>query len=135
MDKAGLDAEVLDSGCCGLAGNFGFEDGHYDISMACAERVLLPRLREAPEDAVVIADGFSCRTQIQQGGVAREGLHLAEVLAGALRQGDSPVVRPEQSWGDRPSTPSRPAMTASVGIAGLRAIAALIEGVRRWNRS
>jgi Fe-S oxidoreductase len=54
MDRAGLDAEVLDSGCCGLAGNFGFEDGHYDVSMACAERVLLPRLRETPEDVVVI---------------------------------------------------------------------------------
>jgi len=138
MDRAGLDAEVLDSGCCGLAGNFGFEDGHYDISMACAERVLLPRLREAPEDAVVLADGFSCRTQIQHGGVPRVGLHLAEVLAGALREGEGPAVRPEQSWADRPAGPSRPtrtAVTASVGVAGLGAIAALVERIRRWIRS
>jgi Fe-S oxidoreductase/FAD/FMN-containing dehydrogenase len=138
MDKAGLDAEVLDSGCCGLAGNFGFEEGHYDVSMACAERVLLPRLREAPEDTVVLADGFSCRTQIQQGAVAREGLHLAEVLAGALRAGEAPTNRPEQSWSDRPDSPSRLAMTtatASLAITGLGAVAALVEAVRRWARS
>jgi Fe-S oxidoreductase len=138
MEKAGLDAEVLDSGCCGLAGNFGFEDGHYDVSMACAERVLLPRLRDAPEDAVVIADGFSCRTQIEHGGVAREGVHLAEVLAAALRDGENPADRPEQAWAERPSGRSclgSTAMTASIGIAGFGAIAALIEGIRRWNRS
>jgi FAD/FMN-containing dehydrogenase/Fe-S oxidoreductase len=138
MGKAGLDAEVLDSGCCGLAGNFGFEAGHYDVSMACAERVLLPRLREAPEEAVVIADGFSCRTQIQQGGVAREGLHLAEVLAGALRKDETPAHRPERFWSDRPSGPSRLATTtatASLGIAGVGAIAALVEAVRRWSRA
>ena len=68
MKRAGLDADVLDSGCCGLAGNFGFEAGHYDVSMACAEDGLLPAVRSASEDTLMIADGFSCRTQVEQSG-------------------------------------------------------------------
>src|SRR5205814_6597290 len=66
LRSAGVDAERLSSGCCGLAGNFGFERGHLDVSKACAERVLLPRLRAADDDTVVLADGFSCRTQIHE---------------------------------------------------------------------
>jgi len=79
----GIEAEVLDSGCCGLAGNFGFEKGHYPVSMACAERVLLPAVRAAAPDVVVLADGFSCRTQLRQAGT-REPVHLAELAARAL---------------------------------------------------
>ncbi|MGW5903040.1 FAD-binding and (Fe-S)-binding domain-containing protein [Streptomyces althioticus] len=81
-EAAGLTGELA-GGCCGLAGNFGFEKGHYDVSRACAEEQLLPSVREAPEDAVVQADGFSCRTQLEQLGGAR-GRHLAEILAEAL---------------------------------------------------
>ena len=66
LAQAGVDAEQLESGCCGLAGNFGFTKGHGEVSQACAERVLLPRLREADAQAVVLADGFSCRTQIHE---------------------------------------------------------------------
>ncbi|HVV38204.1 MAG TPA: FAD-linked oxidase C-terminal domain-containing protein [Acidimicrobiales bacterium] len=80
LQSAGADLEVLDSGCCGLAGNFGFERGHYDVSMACAERVLLPELREAAPGDVALADGFSCRTQIEQSGVDATPLHLAQLL-------------------------------------------------------
>ncbi|HSU07910.1 MAG TPA: FAD-binding and (Fe-S)-binding domain-containing protein, partial [Pseudonocardia sp.] len=68
MAALGIDADVLDSGCCGLAGNFGFERGHYEVSMACAERVLLPAVRAADPDVAVLADGFSCRTQLRQAG-------------------------------------------------------------------
>lgn len=64
-------------GCCGMAGGFGFT--HYDVSMACAERVLLPAIREAPPEAVLLADGFSCREQIRQA-TGRRALHLAELL-------------------------------------------------------
>ena len=78
-----VEAEVLDSGCCGLAGNFGFETGHYDVSMACAERVLLPAVRSAADEVAVLADGFSCRTQVRQAG-EREPLHLAQLAAQAL---------------------------------------------------
>ncbi len=67
------------SGCCGLAGNFGMEAGHYEMSVKIGEKRLLPALREAPEDAVYLADGFSCRTQADQlAGVG--GIHLAELL-------------------------------------------------------
>jgi FAD/FMN-containing dehydrogenase/Fe-S oxidoreductase len=79
----GVHATVLDSGCCGLAGNFGFEKGHYEVSMACAERVLLPAVRSADEDVAVLADGFSCRTQLRQAG-QREPVHLAQLAARAL---------------------------------------------------
>ncbi|MFI2509372.1 FAD-binding and (Fe-S)-binding domain-containing protein [Streptomyces sp. NPDC018972] len=79
---AGLTGELA-GGCCGLAGNFGFEKGHYDVSRACAEDRLLPSIREAPEEAVVLADGFSCRTQLEQLTGVR-GRHLAEALATAL---------------------------------------------------
>jgi Fe-S oxidoreductase len=84
MERAGVDVEVLQSGCCGLAGNFGFEKDHYDVSMAAAERVLLPRLREADPATAVVADGFSCRTQITQSDVPRHPVHAAELLARGL---------------------------------------------------
>jgi FAD/FMN-containing dehydrogenase/Fe-S oxidoreductase len=75
----------LSGGCCGLAGNFGFEKGHAQVSAACAEDQLLPAVRQAPEGAVVLADGFSCRTQLAQLAGVR-GRHLAEVLAEGLDQ-------------------------------------------------
>lgn len=83
-EAAGLTGE-LTGGCCGLAGNFGFEKGHFEVSRACAEEQLLPSVRRAPEDAVVLADGFSCRTQLEQLAGVR-GRHLAEVLAEGLDQ-------------------------------------------------
>ncbi|WP_261675207.1 FAD-binding and (Fe-S)-binding domain-containing protein [Streptomyces lusitanus] len=87
-EAAGLTGELA-GGCCGLAGNFGFEKGHYEVSRACAEEQLLPSVREAPEDAVVQADGFSCRTQLEQLGGVR-GRHLAEILAEALDAPEAP---------------------------------------------
>ncbi|MEV0689701.1 FAD-binding and (Fe-S)-binding domain-containing protein [Streptomyces sp. NPDC050388] len=81
---AGLTGD-LSGGCCGLAGNFGFEKGHYEVSVACAEDQLLPAVRQAPEDALVLADGYSCRTQLDQLAGVR-GRHLAEVLAEALEK-------------------------------------------------
>ena len=70
-------------GCCGLAGNFGVERGHYDVSVAVAETALLPAVRKAGEKATVLADGFSCRTQLDQL-TAIPGTHLAELLASRL---------------------------------------------------
>jgi FAD/FMN-containing dehydrogenase/Fe-S oxidoreductase len=83
MKAAGISASVPDSGCCGLAGNFGFERGHYDVSRAAGERVLLPAVRAAAPATLIVADGFSCRTQIGQE-TDRRALHLAQVLASAL---------------------------------------------------
>ncbi|AKH83022.1 dimethylmenaquinone methyltransferase [Streptomyces sp. CNQ-509] len=82
MAKAGLEGRLA-SGCCGLAGNFGFERGHYEVSAACAEDQLLPAVRNAPEDAAVVADGYSCRTQLAQLAGVR-ARHLAELLAEGL---------------------------------------------------
>ncbi len=76
---AGADVTAV-GGCCGLAGNFGVERGHYDVSVAVAETALLPAVREAGDDAVVLADGFSCRTQLDQL-AATTGRHLAQLLA------------------------------------------------------
>jgi Fe-S oxidoreductase len=102
LADAGIAAEILDSGCCGLAGNFGFEAGHYEVSEACAERVLLPALRSADNRAVVLADGFSCRTQIEQGDSGGRGaMHLAELLRAGLH-GDVGDERPEDRWARRP---------------------------------
>ncbi|WP_411107940.1 FAD-binding and (Fe-S)-binding domain-containing protein [Streptomyces sp. c-19] len=83
--RAGLTGE-LSGGCCGLAGNFGFEPAHYEVSLACAEDQLLPSLRAAPQDTAVLADGFSCRTQIGHVTNAR-ARHLAELLAEGLDVG------------------------------------------------
>nr|WP_225860507.1 FAD-binding and (Fe-S)-binding domain-containing protein [Streptomyces triticiradicis] len=84
-EAAGLTG-TLAGGCCGLAGNFGFERGHEEVSRACAEEQLLPAVRTAGEGAVVLADGYSCRTQLAQLS-GRRGRHLAEVLAEALDDG------------------------------------------------
>jgi len=84
LGQAGLDFEILDSGCCGMAGAFGFERDHYDVSIACGERVLLPAVREASMETVILADGFSCREQISQV-TGRRARHLAEELRAALR--------------------------------------------------
>lgn len=84
LREAGFEPEVLDSGCCGLAGSFGYETEHYDISRKIGERVLLPRVRWASADTVIVADGFSCRQQISHG-TPRHAMHLAEVLQMGLR--------------------------------------------------
>jgi Fe-S oxidoreductase len=83
MAAAGIDAGLADPGCCGLAGNFGFERDHYEISQAVGEQSLLPAVRSLPESTAVLADGFSCRTQIAQG-TTRRARHLAELLADGL---------------------------------------------------
>ena len=77
------------SGCCGLAGNWGTEKGHYDVSVKVAENSLLPALRAAPEGAVYLADGVSCRTQAEDL-VQVQGVHLAELLAARMSTPSTP---------------------------------------------
>ena len=88
LTTTGLDFQVLDSGCCGMAGAFGFERDHYEVSIACGERVLLPAVRAAGPETLILADGFSCRQQIAQG-AGRRAAHLAEVVGSALPAGNS----------------------------------------------
>ncbi len=83
LRAAGLSLDVLDAGCCGMAGSFGFEREHYAVAQACGEQVLLPAVREAAEDTLIVTDGFSCREQIRQG-TGRRAQHVAQVLDLAL---------------------------------------------------
>lgn len=76
----GLEVEVLDSGCCGMAGSFGYAKEHYEVSRACGERVLFPAVREAAPDNLIVASGFSCRTQISDFCGGRRAIHPAELL-------------------------------------------------------
>ncbi|MFD6952384.1 MULTISPECIES: FAD-binding and (Fe-S)-binding domain-containing protein [unclassified Nocardiopsis] len=96
LGRAGTEVDLLDVGCCGLAGDFGFEEGHYEVSMAVAESGLLPAVREADPGALLLADGFSCRTQVEQADTGREAVHLAEALDLAMRDA-LPSRHPERA--------------------------------------
>jgi Fe-S oxidoreductase len=86
LSKLGLDFETVDSGCCGMAGSFGFEKEHYEVSLSVGELVLLPAVRKAADDTLIVANGFSCREQIAQT-TGRQTLHLAEVIEMAMQAG------------------------------------------------
>jgi Fe-S oxidoreductase len=95
LEGMGLDIELPDAGCCGMAGSFGYEAGErYELSIAAGERVLLPKVRAAAADTLILADGFSCRGQIESG-TDRSALHLAQVLAMAIHDGQlgSPMMK------------------------------------------
>jgi Fe-S oxidoreductase len=121
LQKLGLDFEVLDSGCCGMAGAFGFEREHFDVSIACGERVLLPTVRAADRETLIIADGFSCREQIAQT-TDRRALHLAQVLQMAL-QGERRAAGsyPEEQYLGQPAR-------AGAGSFALAAAGAVLGG-------
>jgi Fe-S oxidoreductase len=121
LERMGVEVEVLDAGCCGMAGGWGYESGHYDVSVACGERALLPKVRSAANDTLLVADGFSCRSQIEQASnTARRALHAAQVLALAREHGPAgpPGPRPERAAAPRPQRGSRAkAAWAAAGIA------------------
>jgi FAD/FMN-containing dehydrogenase/Fe-S oxidoreductase len=79
LRKMGADLQSLDSGCCGMAGGFGFEEKNYSVSQAIGERVLLPAVRNASRDTLIVSDGFSCREQIRQA-TGRHAIHLAQAI-------------------------------------------------------
>jgi Fe-S oxidoreductase len=124
LQKIGLDYQILDSGCCGMAGAFGYEKEHYEVGIQCGERVLLPAVRNASRESVVIADGFSCREQIQQE-TDRRALHLSQVLQMALREGPGGPKNslPENVYAETEKTAKLPisivAGTMAVAGAGL----------------
>jgi Fe-S oxidoreductase len=138
MEKMGLDANILASGCCGMAGSFGFEADKYGISLEIGERSLLPKVREAGIDTLIVADGFSCRTQIAQE-TDRQALHLAEVIRMAQRRDEAergvvPMEKPEAALTRRRAHARRAArMTALVALAALGA--AGIAAVRGTSRT
>lgn len=113
LESLGVELEVLDAGCCGMAGSFGFERDHYDVSVRCADAGLLSAVRVADPAVTVLADGFSCRTQIRQL-TSRQPVHLASLVARLLeRRGSAPspaVVRPPDASAGTPgsSLPAAP---------------------------
>jgi FAD/FMN-containing dehydrogenase/Fe-S oxidoreductase len=121
LERMGVEVEVCDSGCCGMAGSFGFEQGHYEVSMACGERALLPKVRSAARDALLVADGFSCRTQIEQGQDGRRAIHVAQALQLALDHGPDgpPPGAPPEDGCRRPPVRERRAPRAALAVAGL----------------
>ncbi len=131
LRRIGLKVESPDSGCCGMAGAFGFEKGeHYKISIQCGERVLLPAVRKAGVDQLILTDGFSCHEQILQQ-TGKESLHLAEVLQMALKTGKREAP-PRQNVEQKDSSRDghhRFGWLAPVGAAALAtAVVAIVAG-------
>ena len=133
LKKMGIDYTVPAPGCCGMAGSFGFEPDKYDISVAIGELELLPAVRNAAPDALIIADGFSCREQIAQC-TDRNAMHLAEVIQMALREGPlgSAGPYPERASVRRRQKEVQSSMQrAGLAVAGVAAGAALLWAATR----
>jgi FAD/FMN-containing dehydrogenase/Fe-S oxidoreductase len=134
MEKMGLNHEVLESGCCGMAGSFGYEKDKYDVSIACGERSLLPAVRKAGLSTIIMADGFSCKEQIAQE-TNRHALHLAEVLELGLRDGtrQQPVMFPEDEFVKRRKVAQKRSMIKA-GLALVSVFAFVMAGLV-WRQS
>jgi len=131
LDKLGADRREIESGCCGMAGAFGYEAGeHYRVSIACGERALLPAVRGAEPEAVIVSDGFSCREQIEQQ-TERRALHLAQVVQMALDRRDGfpePGAYPECAY-----PAARPAARAGArSLLAAIAAGAVAAGAALW---
>ncbi|HEX5431996.1 MAG TPA: FAD-binding and (Fe-S)-binding domain-containing protein [Bryobacteraceae bacterium] len=131
LRKMGVQVDVLDDGCCGMAGSFGFVPSKYEISMKVGELGVLPKVREAEKDCLVIADGFSCKTQIEQA-TDRQALHLAQVMQMALQRGahGTQGEYPEREWLDLPRNDGYAREMLLAG-AGLAAGGALLWALKR----
>jgi Fe-S oxidoreductase len=128
LKRLGLDYELLDSGCCGMAGSFGFEEGHYDVSVAVGERALLPAVRAAHPDALIITDGFSCREQIAEL-TGRGALHLAQVIQMAIHEGPQGPSEPLPEMRYQPLGKWRPESAAAPALAAVALGVGAVAGV------
>src|SRR5579864_4015455 len=129
LHRLGVDSTAPAPGCCGMAGSFGFHTEHYEISQTIGELELLPAVRQAPDDWLIIADGFSCREQIAQN-TTRHALHLAEVLQLALHPSvmDKDAPYPESKAVRQREQEIRASMTrAAKGV-----VAAAAAGLATW---
>ena len=133
LRKMGLDYQCPAPGCCGMAGSFGFEADKYEVSVAVGELELLPAVRKASPDTLIIANGFSCREQIAQC-TDRQAFHLAEVIQMALQQGSigNPGPYPEKEAVRRRERAVKSSMKrAGLGLAGALAGGALLWSLTR----
>ncbi|MGH9326922.1 MAG: FAD-binding and (Fe-S)-binding domain-containing protein [Terriglobia bacterium] len=131
LEQMGMKVRVLSDGCCGMAGSFGFEEGHYGVSAKIGEHALLPAVRHSGLSEIIIADGFSCREQISQM-TERHGLHLAEVLQLAIQHGPAgpDELMPEERWvAERRETIRKSKMEAAAVIGGFAAALAGALGI------
>jgi Fe-S oxidoreductase len=133
LKRLGLESQLLNSGCCGMAGSFGFEGSKYDISIAIGERCLLPAVRKAEASTIIIADGFSCREQIAQQ-TDRHALHLAEVIQMAETASQIDEVYPEAALVKRRKESRRKARWRALGALSVAAVAGVFLAMR-LNRS
>jgi FAD/FMN-containing dehydrogenase/Fe-S oxidoreductase len=129
LKKMGLEAELLESGCCGMAGSFGFEEEHYEISQKCGERALFPRVKGEAPSTLLVADGFSCKHQIREA-TDRRALHLAEVIHLALVGGPRALhgPYPERDYLEaarRPFDSRRSRLRSVAVVAGLAVLGGL----------
>jgi Fe-S oxidoreductase len=133
LRKMGIEFQTPAPGCCGMAGAFGFESDKFEISVAIGELELLPAVRKASPECLIIADGFSCREQIAQC-TNRQALHLAEVISMATRDRSvgSQQHYPERAQAERKQIQLRRSMTtAGLGMLGIAAGAAVLWALRR----
>ncbi|HEU6448730.1 MAG TPA: FAD-binding and (Fe-S)-binding domain-containing protein [Verrucomicrobiae bacterium] len=123
-DGMGLEAEEVKGGCCGLAGSWGFESGKYDLSMQCAEVGLLPAARKAEKSTVIVANGFSCKTQLEQSGVGRHALHTAELMRIARKSKSHRLHAqfPERMRDPKPPAPSPVKAARAAAVIGISAL-------------
>jgi FAD/FMN-containing dehydrogenase/Fe-S oxidoreductase len=126
LERMGLEVQPVSGGCCGLAGSWGFEHGHHDISLQCGEQALLPAVRDAAPDTLVIADGFSCKTQIEQGGTGRRALHVAQAMKMAREHGPEGYRGgpPEEPYYEQRPAPPSARRAVRIGAAGAAAVSA-----------
>lgn len=127
FDKMGIEHKHPDAGCCGMAGAFGYEkeNDHYEVGVACGERVLLPEVRSASDDELIIADGFSCQEQIEQQ-TDRSAMHMAQVLQLAIRRnGNLGAGRPEAAIVEKRRNAQRLGMRRAAVLLGIGTVAAI----------
>jgi FAD/FMN-containing dehydrogenase/Fe-S oxidoreductase len=134
LKQMGVEYEQPATGCCGMAGAFGYEkeNDHYAVGVACGERVLLPKVREAPDETLIIADGFSCQEQIEQQ-TDRRALHLAQVMQMAIHQDGQVSNRPEAAMVAHRRRQQRVAGVRTAALIGVGLVAGallLLRGAR-----
>jgi len=136
LERMGIEVEQVSGGCCGLAGSWGFEHGKRDISVECGEQALLPAVRGAANETIVVADGFSCKTQIEQAGTGRRALHVAQVVKLAREHGPEAYTdgKPEAGYYEvKPPAPPdvKRRRAAALGVTAAGVGAALAAAIRR----
>jgi hypothetical protein len=129
LRRLGIDFTAPAPGCCGMAGSFGFHAEHFEISQAIGELELLPAVRQAPPDCLIIADGFSCREQIAQN-TDRRAMHVAEVLQMALQP--SAVDEDDPYPESRAVREQEAEIRASMKQAGITVGAVAAVGLLAW---